>query len=211
MSLPELSRRERKKEETRRRIFEAAIGLFRAKGFEATTVDEITEKADVGRGTFFNYFPKKDSVLAYLSEERLAQAEENASELLAGPASVRQNLLDLYLNAATAWEQDRALSQYVFDEWLKRAFAPTVEAEKGWQRLVTAFIEKGRATGELRADLDPVRAETILSGIYFVTLYEWLFAPAVCHPTDYDLRAELRARLDLVFDGLTPRAPEVRP
>ena len=49
MTLTEPTRRERKKEETRRRIFTAAISLFREKGFEQTTVDEITEKADVCR------------------------------------------------------------------------------------------------------------------------------------------------------------------
>lgn len=210
MSLAEMSRRERKKEETRRRIFEAAIELFRSKGFEATTVDEITEKADVGRGTFFNYFPKKESVLAYLSEERLGMAQENAATLLAGPAPARDNLLDLYVDAASAWEADKALSQYIWDEWLKRAFAPTAEAEMGWNKLVLAFIDKGLATGELRADLDPARAGTILSSVYMATLFDWLFCPAECRATDYDLRTELRARLSIVFDGLSPR-PEVRP
>jgi AcrR family transcriptional regulator len=211
MSLAELSRRERKKEETRRRIFEAAIALFRAKGFEATTVDEITEKADVGRGTFFNYFPKKEAVLAYLSEERLTMVQEHAAELLAGAEPVRENLLDVYLYAASAWEQDRELSLYIFDEWLKRAFAPTAEAEMGWQRLVLSLIEKGRSTGELRAEIDATRATTILSSLYIATVFDWLFCPDEARRAAYDLRAELRARLGLVFDGLTPRSAEVQP
>jgi AcrR family transcriptional regulator len=211
MSLAELSRRERKKELTRRRIFEAAIELFRSKGFEATTVDEITEKADVGRGTFFNYFPRKDSVLAYLSEERLAVAEENATALLAEPTPAREKLIDLYLHAASAWEQDRELSQFVFHEWLKRAFAPTAEAELGWQRLVIAMIDKGRADGELRADLDPVRADAILSSVYIATLFHWLFCPDECRARDFDLRGELRTRLGILFDGLAPRAAGVKP
>jgi AcrR family transcriptional regulator len=113
MTLSELSRRERKKEETRRRIFEVAIALFRAQGFEATTVDEITEKADVGRGTFFNYFPKKEAVLAYLSEERVALAEENAAALLDDQTSVRAKLHDIYAFAASAYVPDRELSRYV--------------------------------------------------------------------------------------------------
>ena len=165
MTLSEPTRRERKKEETRRRIFEVAIDLFRTKGFEATTVDEITEKADVGRGTFFNYFPKKDSVLAYLSEERLAVAEENAGALMEAPSPAREKLIELFLLAASAWEQDRELSRYVFSEWLQRAFAPTAEAERGWQKLVLAVLEQGRGSGELRADVDPVRADSILGSV----------------------------------------------
>ena len=61
----ELSRRERKKGETRERIFKAACKLFRHKGFEATTIDEIADKADVAKGTFFNYFPRKEAVLGW--------------------------------------------------------------------------------------------------------------------------------------------------
>jgi AcrR family transcriptional regulator len=211
MSLAEPTRRERKKEETRRRIFEAAIDLFRSKGFEATTVDEITEKADVGRGTFFNYFPRKDAVLAYLSEERLAIAEENATALLADATPAREKLINLFLHAASAWEQDRELSQFVFHEWLKRAFAPTADAERGWQRLVQAMIVKGCADGELRPDVDPARADAILSSVYIATLFHWLFSPDECCAQDFDLRGELRTRLGIVFDGLAPRAPEVRP
>ena len=48
------SRRERRKEETRRRLLTAAERLFHAKGFEATTVEEIAAAADIAKGTFFN-------------------------------------------------------------------------------------------------------------------------------------------------------------
>ena len=75
-----IGRRERKKEETKRRIYVAALELFHEKGFEHTTVDEITERADVAKGTFFNYFPHKESVLSYLSEEWLARVEEMATQ-----------------------------------------------------------------------------------------------------------------------------------
>ena len=211
MTLPELSRRERKKEETRHRIFAAAIALFREKGFEATTVDEITEKADVGRGTFFNYFPKKEAVLAYLSEERLAAAEENAGALLAEARPAREKILDLYLLAAGAWEEDRELSRYVFSEWLRRVFAPTADVELGWRKLMFALLAQGRESGELRADVDDYRADALFTGIYMTTLFHWLFCPEDCRPADFDLRHELRERFEIVFDGLTPRAAESRP
>jgi AcrR family transcriptional regulator len=211
MTLPELSRRERKKEETRRRIFEAAIALFRDKGYEATTVDEITERADVGRGTFFNYFPKKEAVLAYLSEERLAVAEENAGALLAENRPSREKIIDLYLLAADAWVADRELSQYVFGEWLRRVFAPTADVELGWRKLMFALLEQGRASGELRSDVDDTRADAIFTGIYMTTLFHWLFCPEECLPKGFDLRREVRVRLEVVFDGLAPRAKAARP
>src|SRR6266567_2055694 len=82
---PEVSRRERKKEKTKERIFKAAFALFKHQGVEATTVDEICEKADVAKGTFFNYFPHKEAVFGYLGEDWFAQAEEESAAILARP------------------------------------------------------------------------------------------------------------------------------
>ena len=53
------SRRERRREETRQRLIEAALALMQQKPFEQVTVEEITELADVAKGTFFTYFPPK--------------------------------------------------------------------------------------------------------------------------------------------------------
>jgi AcrR family transcriptional regulator len=203
MTLTEQSRRERKKTETRRRIFEAAISLFREQGFEATTVDDITEKADVARGTFFNYFPRKESVLAYLSEERVALAEANAAELLEDQAPAREKLLEMFAFAASAYVADRELSRYVFSEWMQRAFTPTEEAGARWQKLLLQVIEQGQAAGELRGDVPAFQMESLLSSVYISTLYYWLCCPVGAKlPQDFELLAELKARLGLVMDGI---------
>lgn len=56
--------RERKRRETRLRIEDCATELILARGFDQVTIDEICEKADVSRRTFFNYFDSKDQVAA---------------------------------------------------------------------------------------------------------------------------------------------------
>jgi AcrR family transcriptional regulator len=67
----ELGRRARRRIEVRERLFTAATGLFSSHGLHATTIKDITEAADVGKGTFFNYFPSKEHVLAMFYERQL--------------------------------------------------------------------------------------------------------------------------------------------
>lgn len=195
----ELSRRERKKDETRQRIFREAIRLFRERGFEATTVDEITERADVARGTFFNYFPKKEAVLAYLSEQRLVDAEANAGEILAASQAAREKLIAIYSSAASAYEEEKELSAFVLPELLRRAFTPVEEIGPRWDRIIVQVVEQGQKSGELRKDVSPERAVTMLTSIYYALLFMWVHCPEEC---GLHLQNELRARLNLAFEGI---------
>src|SRR6266567_2967437 len=69
------SRRLRRSAELRERLFRAALSLFAKKGFAETTVEDITQEADLGKGTFFNYFPSKEHVLMAFGEMQLAKLE----------------------------------------------------------------------------------------------------------------------------------------
>jgi AcrR family transcriptional regulator len=59
----ELGLRERKKLQTRAAIRQAALQLFLAKGYDATTTTQIAAAANVSAGTLFNYFPTKEALL----------------------------------------------------------------------------------------------------------------------------------------------------
>jgi AcrR family transcriptional regulator len=74
-----IGRRERRAAETRVRLFRCALQLIAERGYTNVTVEDITEAADVGKGTFFNYFETKDHVLGVMAEIQLSKVREAAS------------------------------------------------------------------------------------------------------------------------------------
>ncbi|MBB4254270.1 TetR family transcriptional regulator [Rhizobium sp. BK008] len=76
-------RRERKRRQTRERIENAAMALFLQRGFDATTIEDITEAADVSKRSFFDYFPSKEEVVFAWQD---SFADRLMAEIAARPA-----------------------------------------------------------------------------------------------------------------------------
>lgn len=70
------SLRERKKNATRKAIEDAAWDLFLERGYSATSVDDIAERASVAPRTFFRYFPTKEDVLYGEAHEAMAALDD---------------------------------------------------------------------------------------------------------------------------------------
>ncbi len=60
---PQPGLRERKKQRTRDTIARVALGLFEERGYQATTLDDIAQAADVSTRTIFSYYPSKEDIL----------------------------------------------------------------------------------------------------------------------------------------------------
>jgi AcrR family transcriptional regulator len=84
-------RHARRREQTRRRLLDAARALFARQGVDNTRINEITEQADVGFGSFYNHFDSKEAIVeAVLSETVAAQgaAIDSVTAGLDDPAEV---------------------------------------------------------------------------------------------------------------------------
>jgi len=112
------SLRERKKARTRAAIREHALRLFRAQGYDATTVEQIAAAAEVSPSTFFRYFPtKEDVVLRDDFDERMFEAFErqppSLSPLAALRAAIREGLATLTPAEWTEFQEMTALGMSV--------------------------------------------------------------------------------------------------
>jgi len=95
--------RERKKARTRASIREHALRLFRAEGYQRTTVEKIAEAAEVSPSTFFRYFPtKEDVVLQDDMDVRLLEALERQPPELGAVAAVRAAARQMFASYTAA-------------------------------------------------------------------------------------------------------------
>src|SRR6202142_2037697 len=92
-----LGLRERKKARTRAAIQDHALRLFHERGYDATTVEQIAEAAEVSPSTFFRYFPTKEDVVAYDALDPLVMAAWRAQPADMKPiAAMRKAMWDVF-------------------------------------------------------------------------------------------------------------------
>jgi AcrR family transcriptional regulator len=113
-----MGRRERRAAETRLRLFRCALHLFSERGFSNVTVEDITESADVGKGTFFNYFDSKEHVLGVMAEIQIGKVREALAQAKAGKRSIRLVLQHLFQRLAEEPARSRDLARTLISSFL---------------------------------------------------------------------------------------------
>lgn len=169
---PAPGRRERKKAETRARIFRAALRLIRKRGFERVTVDEICEAADVAKRTFFLHFPAKDALIW----EYGAQIRALVRETLEGEHGSAESRLRLAVRvmAARAKENAELVRLAAHETFAGGDAAGEVLAEGRTLALELAeIVRDGQKSGELRANVDPRVVSGAIVSTYLSLVAEW--------------------------------------
>ena len=133
---PEPGRRARRAAETRLNLFRCALQLFAQRGYANVTVEEITEAADVGKGTFFNYFASKEHVLAVMAEVQVGKVERAHADVFERELPVPEALHSLMHRLAEEPGRSPALAC---------AFLSSFLASEGVRGIVAEHMRQGRA------------------------------------------------------------------
>lgn len=165
-------RRERNKQRMKARIFSAALSLFAEKGFEQTKVDDITERADVARGTFFNHFQHKEELVTTWSSQRQLRFEEKLRQ-----GTPMNDDLRVALGRCMAAlveineEEEPGLNRVMLTSWV-RAGLPITEPPRTAE-VFANVIRAGVAEGRIRSGVDPVQVGYLLRDAYLGALFRW--------------------------------------
>lgn len=148
---PLIGRRERKKLQTRRALATAALGLFSERGFDETTIEDITEAADVARRTFFRHFATKEDVVfpdksELLGRLRRALADRPDAEPL--QTSVREAIL-VFADALSEEDMDIVLLRARLSLGAPSLRARSLERQAIWEDVISEALAA-------RLGVDPV-------------------------------------------------------
>lgn len=197
------SRMDRKKANTKEKIFEAAVSLFQEKGYQNTTVDEIVDKADVAKGTFFNYFPTKSAILIYLNQKRVKELQEIIQKEFAQKAlTTKEKIIRMGQLMAEDNEKDVNLSKYLIVETFKNYGDLIKEESNNQYELINIFreiLEAGKNSGELSKKLNSQMVAEILTSTYLYSIFLW-----VSDDKGHSLPQDITAKMALIVDHLLP-------
>jgi AcrR family transcriptional regulator len=101
-------------EDTRRKIYEAALELFREKGFEETTMRDIAAKAGVALGGAYYYFSSKDAIVLTFYREMQENSNEPVLAALMGPKKLKERIRNVLEQRLKLLEPNRKFCAALF-------------------------------------------------------------------------------------------------
>lgn len=159
--IPSPSLRARRKAEDRARIYRVALALIHEKGYEATTVRDITAAAGVALGTFFNHFPTKEHLLVDYYGELQGEVARSLDRPHADLAAFLAAFTDLVAGQMLAHpELFQAVGAHL-------PGSPALQAAEqaacgDMLRHAASAVARGQASGELKGQVSPEEAAALI-------------------------------------------------
>ncbi|WNQ09447.1 TetR/AcrR family transcriptional regulator [Paenibacillus aurantius] len=186
--------RETRKARTREDIVRRAVELFKRKGYDQVTVEEITTACGIAKGTFFNYFPRKEHLLLHLSETYLplmtAIIERHAE------GDWKDRLQRIFSDLTELYFRHYDLLRRVLAETVRSALEAGEESANlaVFRNKLASLLEEGKKTGQVRSEGDAGSAASVLLALYMSSLLQGKDRDSVM--------ASMRAQLNTVWEGI---------
>lgn len=199
----EQSLQEKRKQETRRQIQEAARRLIIEGGYDKTTMRVLAKEAGVGLGTISLHFKDKRSLLLSTFHDEIGQVTVKAIESAPVDAPLKQQFLYIIRELYGYYGENvlflrRVVKEALFatGEWKQRFDEQTMSI----MARVAALIEKAKEKGEVRDSVESMAVTGLCWSIYLSCLIDGLNADEI----DPDIQtAKAEALLDVMFAGVT--------
>lgn len=196
---PQMSRRERKKRDTRRRILDAALQLMADRPYDQVRIEDICVAADVANATFFLHFPNKSALALAYNED---VASKVAEQLNGGPMPSAERLRTLLRIYLAEWGAHSHLMRQIVLELLAQPASGAVfnEVSPGLLTLVADVVREGQSNKEFAAKIAPETAALALVAAWNALAISWAKTGDTKHAAEAHWQT-----LEVFLDGLVAR------
>jgi AcrR family transcriptional regulator len=163
--------------QTQRHIFDCALELFREKGFDATTMQEVASRADVAKSAAYYYFPSKEAIIQAYYEVVQTEQERLCAEVFEQSKDLKTRLAAVMHSKFTLAKDDRRLLGVVF-RYTGEPEHPLSCLGRGTteiRRRATAVFQQAIAVERLPKDLEqllPLALWSLQMGLLVMFLYD---------------------------------------
>ncbi len=162
-----------RRENTREHILKAAIDLFSRKGFENTSVESITRRAKIAKGTFYNFFEKKEDVLLYFLDREYSKSEEEIEHKL----SSKQTFLDQIELSIAAYIKhifpEKEFTKVLIKERIGKIGTGKNKNELHLMQALSQSIDMAKQRKEITRSIDSSRLAEMIFALYTMYVIYW--------------------------------------
>ncbi len=186
-------------ERTKKKILSVSIILFDKYGIDKTTMEQISEEADVARGTLYNYFSSKEAIINEYIEQSLREKKSIRFQDLSELPNTRARIEYIFNQLISGIQNNKEL----FEKFLVYRMQQMLsfeknESEKGdFSLLGYKIIKLGQKSGEIRTDIPLYILED---------LFEFAFAEAIkplyIEPDNYKQSESINRCIDFFMNGV---------
>jgi len=192
-----MSRQKQKREATRDLILSEAEKLFTTIGYEATTIDQIVEKANLAKGTFYYNFKSKEELieaLIYRNYDHFAVGVNQELESGKTPAQV----LELILFSVADWviAHPDMIRIMLEQRFVRISPADNKKNPSSFRELTALVMIKGQEQGVIRNDIDAGELSQMLAMMIVQAHLAWL-----AFPDKINLKEKFKNCLEVFLNG----------
>ena len=194
------SLRERNKARIAQRIITSAAELFRTLGYEQTTMDAIAERAEVSRGTLFNYFATKQALLLPFAGELYTEKVEPEIQAYLHTSPTTLDALRMLFHSIYNHVLSQPGMEKALQEELSLALPPVKHAHYGvgFLEMLYTILQYGQQRKEIRTDI-PLKNQARYLGILYIALLRTVMK----HGTAEAYNAEVETLINFLCPALT--------
>lgn len=194
---------QQRKQETRSRILEAAGRVFARRGYDAATVEEITNECGIAKGALYGHFGGKEDLFRTVLVEHVRRRTAEVAVRLEPGLSLRESIAYIIETSWSTCRTDPIWSPLFMEfwalagrnEWGREAVA---ECFNHCSSALARFLSHAQRAGLVRAELDVVDAARLLLAVNDGLVLQWQ-----AQPDDVDPETFLGPMTDMIVGYLT--------